>query len=182
MAILKRQRVMHIQHTQPDDGQVRNAADLLEYAKTIKAAQFPLDTRFLIKSLDIGLRLHPMPPQKSGFLKLEEGRWVIGVNSVHHPKRQQFTMAHELGHYFLHRETIGEIDDSILFRADGFGEPGPEREANLFAAELLMPDEEFLGSIRKFNGNVDDISNYFGVSSLAVRIRADSLGFKEKKN
>src|SRR5580765_6489946 len=40
----------------------------------------------------------------SGFLYRDRKRklTIIGVNSAHHPNRQNFTAAHELGHFLLH--------------------------------------------------------------------------------
>lgn len=70
------------------------------------------------------------------------GQTVIGVNSLHHPNRQRFTIAHELGHLLLHKDEV-HIDRS--FRVNRRDEVSSlavdpdEIEANRFAAELLMP-------------------------------------------
>lgn len=55
--------------------------------------------------------------------------------------RRRFTAAHELGHFLMHRERMGRFraDAQILEEAD-VADP-LEREANRFAAELLMPKE-----------------------------------------
>lgn len=58
--------------------------------------------------------------------------------------RRRFTAAHELGHFVLHRETMGRFradTDATLREADGDETDRMEREANRFAAELLMPEE-----------------------------------------
>lgn len=63
---------------------------------------------------------------------------VIVVNQDHATSRQRFTMAHELGHLMLHPRT-GEVH--VDYR-DGRASEGTyrrEREANAFAACLLMP-------------------------------------------
>lgn len=68
-------------------------------------------------------------------------RKVIGVNSFHAATRQRFTIAHELGHLLLH-ETRAMIVDTHVYRRDevsSMGTKKEEREANAFAAELLMP-------------------------------------------
>jgi hypothetical protein len=56
--------------------------------------------------------------------------------------RRRFTAAHELGHFVLHRETMGRFradTDATLREADEEVADLMEREANRFAAELLMP-------------------------------------------
>lgn len=55
--------------------------------------------------------------------------------------RRRFSAAHELGHAVLHRETMGGfIEDKAISDTDA-AENQREREANQFAAELLMPKE-----------------------------------------
>lgn len=56
--------------------------------------------------------------------------------------RRRFTAAHELGHFVLHRATMGRFradTDATLREADEDVMDRMEREANRFAAELLMP-------------------------------------------
>src|SRR5207248_11088437 len=59
--------------------------------------------------------------------------------------RRRFTAAHELGHCVLHRETMGrfraDTPDAVLETAEAEDAADMEREANRFAAELLMPAE-----------------------------------------
>ena len=65
-------------------------------------------------------------------------RAVISINSTDPPTRQRFTLAHELGHYFLHRKHIGDgITDDGLYRS-GLSTK-QEMEANKLAASILMP-------------------------------------------
>lgn len=171
MAILKRRKVdtatstAHHNYASVDDV-IRHIAEPNVY---------PRDIRALIKRLGVSIRIEPMEQQKSGYLRRLGNGWVIGVNSLHHPRRQLFTLAHELGHYVLHRETVGEFEDATLFRAEGYGEWGVEKEANEFAADLLMPKDDFRACVRRYEGDVEQIARHFGVSALAVKIRANEL-------
>jgi hypothetical protein len=55
--------------------------------------------------------------------------------------RQRFTAAHELGHFLLHRDRMtGFIADADISETDDATNE-MEREANRFAAELLMPED-----------------------------------------
>lgn len=183
MAIMRRKNISVLPDAETDKlKEFGNAKSLLELASSSGISLEPLDLNALVAKLGIALRLAPMEDQKSGYIKKEEGRWVIGVNSLHHPNRQRFTIAHELGHYFLHNDQIGDgLEDSILFRADGYGASGIERDANIFASELLMPEEYFRAVVATCGGDIKKISEVLKVSALAVSVRAKVLGYKESK-
>ena len=55
--------------------------------------------------------------------------------------RRRFSAAHELGHAVLHRQTMGGFIDDVDVNETDEAETLREREANQFAAELLMPVE-----------------------------------------
>src|SRR5208282_1036377 len=79
----------------------------------------------------------------SGFLYRDQDQSVIGVNTHHAPVRQNFTTAHELGHLLLHDQEQLHIDHGFRVRlrddVSSQGTDEAEREANFFAASLLMP-------------------------------------------
>ena len=85
------------------------------------------------------------------------------------PRRDQFTIAHELGHYFLHSQQ-GEIP-MVAFRR---GSGRVEWEANWFAAGLLMPREEFVQAY-KVDPETDSLAIRFGVSRDAASVRKKAL-------
>ena len=69
------------------------------------------------------------------------GTPIIGVNALHHPNRQRFTIAHECGHLNLHRARITKevhVDKAFpMLMRDSVSAAGVEEtefEANLFAA------------------------------------------------
>lgn len=139
-----------------------------------------------------GLNVHLMPAEAdlSGFLYRDRTQKtaIIGVNADHHPNRQQFTTAHEFGHYLLH--DFDEIHVDRRFKvwlrspASGEGTDLEEREANLFAAELLMPaqflakDVERIGAVDLLEEDVlRDLAEQYGVSTQAMTFRLAYLGY-----
>jgi len=69
--------------------------------------------------------------------------WAF-VSTADPVPRRRFTAAHELAHFLLHREAMGRFradTDATLREADEEVADVMEREANRFAAELLMPAE-----------------------------------------
>jgi hypothetical protein len=103
--------------------------------------------------------------------------------------RRRFTAAHELGHAVLHRETMGQFvaDVSISETDDGVTRP-EEREANRFAAELLMPEEVIRARAeelrREHGGSPRGVLEYrlaaeLIVSAEAIRYRLTNLGIRD---
>jgi Zn-dependent peptidase ImmA (M78 family) len=129
----------------------------------------------------------------SGAIYYQNGRLKIVVN-VNKPRvRQSFTLAHEFGHYVLHRDWLdahkedGLVDfaeyvdgGTPLFRHDtpvltSETEIIREREANNFAAELLMPEDK-LRELWDINPDIERAAEIFRVSKIAMALRLERLG------
>ena len=83
-----------------------------------------------------------------GFYVYEKGTPYIVVNDELDEMTRAVVCAHELGHDRLHRElAAGGIRDGTLFLSNN----KTEREANLFAAELLLTDEAVLSELEYNN-------------------------------
>jgi Zn-dependent peptidase ImmA (M78 family) len=119
---------------------------------------------------------------KSGSLKYDtkKQKWIISVNKNHHENRQRFTIAHEYGHYMLHREKNLNFEDTTFFRSAEMD--SLEFAANQFAAKLLMPSEAVHRLIGEGIKNMGDLAKRFDVSSNAMQYRIVSLGYKIKDN
>jgi hypothetical protein len=87
------------------------------------------------------------------------------------PLRQNFTIAHELGHYILHSRS-GKVAPMVAGRK---GSTRVEWEANWFAASLLMPEKEFKMWALKPEVRDLTLSGVFGVSLEAVQVRKQAL-------
>lgn len=127
----------------------------------------------IASALGISVEYLPLPENISGYLKCIGGEWTIGVNAAHHPNRQRFTLAHELGHYFLHRDK-GDFEDALLFRQAG-NYNADEVDANNFAAGLLM-NEDAVRQMRQANRSIQELASAFRVSQDAIRYRLIGLG------
>jgi Zn-dependent peptidase ImmA (M78 family) len=151
----------------------------------------PVDVQKLAEHLGAQVVLEPAPNELSGFLLRDprKNSVVIGVNANHHENRQRFTIAHECGHLLLHEGDALHIDKQgsgyqVNLR-DGESSSGKnvdEMEANLFAAELLMP-VRFLDAdlAKKVPLNVDDdkiieLAQKYKVSVQALALRLKYLG------
>ena len=175
MAVIKRRSNDSLRSTLGSDA-VLDAYGLIEVAKRVGIQTSPINVAELARHYGIKVDLRPMEDDISGHLSLKNGTWHISVNSLHHWKRQRFTLAHELGHFFLHRWKCQNFTDKMLFRKN---ETSPmEVEANNFAADLLMPEREFRDYIGEKSSKVEELAEHFAVSALAVRVRAKKLGYQ----
>ena len=105
----------------------------------------------------------------AGFLNKEEKTIYVAKNDAQ--TRQLFTVAHELGHYFLSHQNY-----SVLLRIPNkeglYTEK--ESEANSFAAYLLMPDflmREYMEKYHLTRENYRVMANIFGVPLSAMKTR-----------
>jgi Zn-dependent peptidase ImmA (M78 family) len=106
------------------------------------------------------------------------------VNESDPPYRKRFTIAHELGHHFLHLMSDGDfVDTKIdLFRdTESTGEESsieqrrPEIQANQFASALLMPPE-LVREAFKNTHDLSELARIFNVSEAAMGFRLSRLG------
>lgn len=157
----------------------------------IGARRPPVRLERIAKSRGIKVRRVRMPgSDMSGFVLRKGGEVVIGVNASHPPTRQRFTLAHELGHVMLHSpiEEAWHIDRrfGVKFRDEvsSKGTDPEEREANLFAAELLMP-RQFVAADLADEESIDledsvflmRLADRYGVSLQALLFRLANLGY-----
>jgi Zn-dependent peptidase ImmA (M78 family) len=166
--------------------QARNCArDLLElYA--ITSAPVPVER--IIKKRDIALQYAPFEEDLSGMAYINDGVAIIGINALHHPNRQRFSAAHELGHHLLHADLLKDavhVDRGIrvMLRDEVSSQGVDENEvmANTFAAELLMPRMLLAKAMDEGEIDIEDdtqieaIAKKFRVSAAAMRFRLIGL-------
>lgn len=87
--------------------------------------------------------------------------------------RNRFTIAHELGHYFLHSGG-GKLPISVARAGTG----RIEWEANWFAGAFLLPAAQFKKDWAKHGHSVVRLASLYKVSEAVVEIRAGNLGLK----
>lgn len=114
----------------------------------------------------------------SGEIRPSGGSFEIKVNRHDSTGRQRFTVAHELAHFLLHRDQIGDgLKDDVLYRSSL--SDLREAEANRLAAQILMPKEAVRKAVQDYGGEPENLcaslAQAFGVSEAAMRIRIDNL-------
>jgi predicted transcriptional regulator len=108
-------------------------------------------------------------------------KFTIFVASITSPERDRFTIAHELGHLFLHFPLVAQQHPGETMAATRWVDETDkvqqraEWEANWFAAAFLMPTSKFRSAFTEYGGSLGRIASRFGVSSPAAEIRAKTL-------
>ena len=99
-------------------------------------------------------------------------RAIITVNKNSPPRRRRFSIAHELGHWCHHR------GKTLICRADEYhprDDMSPEKVADSYAADLLMPRYLFHTSARQYARLnfevVEKLGDVFETSLTATTIR-----------
>jgi Zn-dependent peptidase ImmA (M78 family) len=179
MAIIRKQYFTTSNQQDSNDIELIDTPEkLVRFAELRGLSIIPLDVEGVAKQFGIHVEYVSMKEDMSGSLDLEREKesktWVIRINKDHHPNRQRYSIAHELGHFCLHKHLSHFFEDDIFFRG---GELSKEEwQANEFAGAILMPEQIFREKVRSGTRNIEDLSKEFKVSSLALRIRAKSLG------
>lgn len=150
------------------------------------ASAAPVNIEGAVRALGISLVKNAnLPEGIAGHIKrLPSGGFEIASTKADHYYRQRFTMAHELGHYVLHRSLIGSgVDDDTKYRSTAAGEfynsmidVYHERQANSFAANILMPEvlvRDLVGANPHFK--LKDFATRFQVSPSAMRWQLKNL-------
>ena len=142
----------------------------------------------VVESINGSIVLDPLCEDEARIVKVANDSFEIRISDCFKSnKRFRFTIAHELGHLFLHmRYLINEEKWNSLengtSHARNVNTPYNvyETEANEFAASFLMPKDRFIEVAERTSDrdsyNLDKIANIFNVSVEAVEIRGKLLG------
>lgn len=151
------------------DPAVRNLIETFQDAAPVRLPD-------LARALGVPVKAATLGPGISGEIRPGgEGNFIIRVNRHDPPKRQRFTVAHEIAHFLLHRDQIGSgIEDDVLYRSNLSNRR--EQQANRLAADILMPgallveardaaEEKGVGDVVLY------LADLFAVSEAAMRIK-----------
>lgn len=161
----------------------------LEIFRTYKhdGGNIPVDVEQIAQDNNIIVRHVDLPDEISGVLDSSTGRYIILVNQKQVQVRQRFSIAHELGHFFLHSSDDAtkqvHIDKIRYYRNNksSLGTDKKEIEANIFASELLIPTEELLNELSTGKYDIYDdysiheLAKKFEVSDAALSVKIAKL-------
>lgn len=154
---------------------------MLTYAEkmeVVRAHQLGVPIQTVPLAVDLGLRVYHVPGwpnDLSGKIMKSDSQggssgYAIYVNKSHPMNRRRFTTAHEIAHFILHQDFIGDgIADDGLYRSQLSN--AMEAEANRLAADILMPWDLLNRYIDSGETSVPRLASVFQVSENAISIR-----------
>lgn len=137
--------------------------------------KIPIDLIGLANNNSIDIYEKELEEKISGAIKYDKKskKYTILLNKNENYYRKRFTLAHEIGHYFLDKDILesDEIHIDILYRSSN----EKEKEIDYFAGALLMP-KRFIEIMYKDNITISELAEIFEVSESAMTVRLDILG------
>lgn len=146
----------------------------------------------LAADLGLQIKLKHLPQSLCGWIQPVEDDWVLTCNSSHASSRRRFTIAHQIGHWFWHRDLMAPVNGNQGGTNDGgnyrtvSGAPFAnsmltrqhETQANIFAVKLLMP-EKIVRDLYCSGLDCDQIAERLDTSPEAMRLRFKTLGLAQ---
>ena len=140
--------------------------------------EVPVRVGALAEALGLSVYKSALAPNVSGLIEPSASSpsgYQIKVNRYEHPDRQRFTIAHEIAHYLLHRDLIGQgVVDNVLYRSKLSSQI--EVEANRLAADIVMPAKKVRERLSNVSSSDPEeqyrtLARNFRVSPAAMKIR-----------
>lgn len=153
-------------------------AGIVEADRIISAHQrnAPVQTIKIAEALGIKVyRVDDWPANLSAMIRKDEDRggpsgYAIYVNGKHPSVRRRFSIAHEIAHFALHRNLIGDgITDDAMYRSNMSN--AVEAQANRMAADILMPWHLIREATENGLDTVEALAKHFDVSKSTMSIQ-----------
>ena len=156
-----------------------------EYLATFGGAEIPVPVESIAEDW-LGLRIEEADLGDCSGMLIPSER-LIRVNSSEAmsgdtpTRRTRFTIAHEIGHWICHARGIADPTVSYCRAKDlsRDADRALEREANVFGAELLMPEAAVREAWAAFP-TPPELAERFGVSALAAQWRLYSFDLADR--
>ena len=144
-------------------------------------AAFPIEPRIIAERRGIAVESRPLTSCSGCLVRLGDQFGILYSSELANEGMVNFTISHELGHYFLegHAEALFPDGDGIHQSSAPFRSTDPrEREADHFAVGLLLPEKLFVKAIHSVGNGlkaVRSLSATCNTSLTATAIRFATL-------
>jgi Zn-dependent peptidase ImmA (M78 family) len=143
-------------------------AKLLRKLLGIKAAKFPNEAINQLQMIDVRID-YDLPYSASAYW--EDRKWIITLNGRESYLRQRFSLAHEIKHILDHKNKYYLYLDHVGITHNR----SAERQADYFAACLLMPRDHVMRLYKMGVTSPTELAPFFEVSPKAMHIRMRTL-------
>ena len=130
------------------------------------------DPNKITKDLNIIIVPHYFKKQRGAYKVIQKNRFIF-INTELDPIMEQIVLFHEIGHDILHRDkaVTGSFQEFNIF---DMRNNRTEYEANVFAAQLALPDDEILEYIH-YGYDIEQIARAMNSDINLVALKVDIL-------
>lgn len=123
----------------------------------------------LAENLGLIIITQELDPSIHGAYYYKVRNGIICINSIYSEEHQQYVLAHEIGHYLLHRKlNIKFLQCTTFYSKDKF-----EKQANMFAAEYLISDK-----LLEQYTTIDELSQREGIPKEIVKLKYEMYSYR----
>ena len=134
----------------------------------------------LVRYLDIALMFEPLMDLKGCFMVNWRNSYIF-INDSMDDAETTWVLGHEIGHRILHYDLAKDIAKGLMEYSLYDMTTTPEREANIFAAELLVDEEELLEYIYNFGYTVDECAKAMSMHPAFIALKIEILNARGHK-
>ena len=120
-----------------------STSEIVQKANSIVAQCGTRDPNRIARDLGIEVRYYPFKEKRGSYKVIMRNRFIFLKNDLH-PVMENIVLLHEIGHDLLHREEATKAGGFKEFEIFNMRNNRMEYEANLFAAQISLPDDDFL--------------------------------------
>lgn len=137
--------------------------------------KIPANILKIAEANDIAVYTADLEKKILGAIKYDKNskKYTILLNKKQDYVQQRFTLAHELGHFFMHKKILEseEVHVDIMYKI----EEQDEKDVDYFAGALLM-NKMLLEKMYETNQSIRELAEMFEVSVSVMTLRLDTLG------
>ena len=116
-----------------------------------------------------------------GCFRVENRNSFIFINRSLDECESAWVLGHEIGHKMLHYLTAKNLERGLLEFSLYDMTTTPEREANIFAAELLIDEKELTDYIYNYEYSVDECAKAMSMHPTLIALKIEILNARGHK-
>lgn len=148
-------------------------SDIVRKANRIVKQCGTRDPRDIAAELGIEILYCPFKVQKGAYKVIMRNRFMFIKNDLD-PVMENIVLLHELGHDTLHRDEATKAGGFKEFNIFDIRDSRMEYEANVFATQIALPDDDFL-ELAERGYDVQQIASAMHSDVNLVALKADTL-------
>ena len=127
----------------------------------------------IARELDIEILEYPFEKQRGAYKVIKRNRFIF-LNENLNPIMKNIVLLHELGHDSLHRDEATKVGGFKEFNIFDMRDNRMEYEANVFASQVALPDDDFL-ELAERGYDTQQIAQSLNSDINLVALKADTL-------